>query len=410
MAAFGADCFLETGKLRLRTLLPAFSILIVFSVISVYFYLNPPSVIDPTNNNLFGAERADYRVGLRNLVLPILAFFSSLLVFKVTGGVNRVRQLSLVLVFLIMLTELYWFWAKFTPFSPRRIVFPKTPVLEFLEKQEKPFRTTGYKVIPINMRMPYKIETLEGYDAIYPLSLSQFVAAITSGKSGTQPVGRYATIGDETVKALDLVNVKYVIAVKRDERSRPSPEGKIASSLENPKLQLAYEDKSVVVLESRNVLPRAFVVYSWERSLGNKTLDRFLDPDFPISEKVFLEEELGFVNKAAGKGESSVLYEKYSDQESMFKVRTSKDGLLFVSDTYYPGWKAYVDDVETKIYKANFAFRAIAVPAGEHVVKMTYKPDSFFNGLRLSAISLTFLLLGGVTKVLIGRKHGKAYT
>jgi uncharacterized membrane protein YfhO len=54
---------------------------------------------------------------------------------------------------------------------------------------------------------------------------------------------------------------------------------------------------------------------------------------------------------------------------------------LVLSDTYYPGWKAFVDGKETKIYRADYAFRAIPLNAGTHRVEFTYDPISFKLGV-----------------------------
>ena len=93
---------------------------------------------------------------------------------------------------------------------------------------------------------------------------------------------------------------------------------------------------------------------------------------------------------------SSVEYVKYLANESEIKVTTDKEGLLFVSDSFFPGWQASVDNNESKIYKADFAFRAVYVTKGEHIVRFIYKPDSFSLGLKISAVTLVLLALIGV--------------
>jgi hypothetical protein len=49
-------------------------------------------------------------------------------------------------------------------------------------------------------------------------------------------------------------------------------------------------------------------------------------------------------------------------------------GFLFVAGTWAPGWSARVDGREAPVLPANLAFRAVPVPAGDHVVEMTYSP------------------------------------
>ena len=60
-------------------------------------------------------------------------------------------------------------------------------------------------------------------------------------------------------------------------------------------------------------------------------------------------------------------------------------------DTYFPGWTASVDGRETPIYRANYTFRAVSMPAGAHIVMFTYRPLSFRLGLGGSGIVLVVL-------------------
>jgi uncharacterized membrane protein YfhO len=75
---------------------------------------------------------------------------------------------------------------------------------------------------------------------------------------------------------------------------------------------------------------------------------------------------------------------------------SDRDCFLYLSDTYYPGWRAYVDGGRARIYRANLAFRAIQVPKGTHTVVFRYVPLSFYGGLALTLIGVglsVFLLV-----------------
>ncbi|KKR10968.1 MAG: hypothetical protein UT40_C0042G0002 [Candidatus Woesebacteria bacterium GW2011_GWA1_39_21b] len=68
------------------------------------------------------------------------------------------------------------------------------------------------------------------------------------------------------------------------------------------------------------------------------------------------------------------------------------NSFLFLSETFYPGWKAYVDGQEEKIFRANYIFQSIFIPKGEHNIRFIYQPVSFKIGLVLSSATLIFLL------------------
>lgn len=63
-------------------------------------------------------------------------------------------------------------------------------------------------------------------------------------------------------------------------------------------------------------------------------------------------------------------------------------GHLVVNRAHFPGWEATVNGVETPIYRANFAFDAIPLPAGDLDVRIEYRPASFTKGLWVALASL----------------------
>ena len=70
----------------------------------------------------------------------------------------------------------------------------------------------------------------------------------------------------------------------------------------------------------------------------------------------------------------------------------------FLSDNFASGWQASVDGKPEKIILANYSFRAVAIPAGEHHVVFVYKPKSFVLGMIASLVGIfgfMLLLLSG---------------
>ena len=62
-------------------------------------------------------------------------------------------------------------------------------------------------------------------------------------------------------------------------------------------------------------------------------------------------------------------------------VETPENALLVVSDTFFPGWKVLVDGKAERVLRANYQFRAVAVPPGAHRVEFVYDPLSFKLGV-----------------------------
>ncbi len=75
------------------------------------------------------------------------------------------------------------------------------------------------------------------------------------------------------------------------------------------------------------------------------------------------------------------------------KIQASGDGYVFLADSWYPGWTAWIDEVETPIYKADVLFRAVPIENGFHTIKFEYRPKSFYFGGLVTFISLIFMVL-----------------
>jgi hypothetical protein len=75
----------------------------------------------------------------------------------------------------------------------------------------------------------------------------------------------------------------------------------------------------------------------------------------------------------------------YRPNQIEIESETSRNRLLVLLDSYYPGWSAFVDAVPTPVIAANFVYRAIKLPQGHHRVTFRYEPKSFIYGVVISA-------------------------
>jgi len=71
---------------------------------------------------------------------------------------------------------------------------------------------------------------------------------------------------------------------------------------------------------------------------------------------------------------------------------TATPRLLVLSEMYFPGWQATVDGVATPIYRTNYLFRGIVVPAGRHTLSFSYRPRSVVIGAAISGLALVVAL------------------
>ena len=84
------------------------------------------------------------------------------------------------------------------------------------------------------------------------------------------------------------------------------------------------------------------------------------------------------------------------NDEVTYQSNNTSPGFAVFSEVFYEhGWKAYVDDKETPIYRTNYILRGIQVPAGKHNIRFVFHPSSFYTGETVALIAgiLVFLLV-----------------
>jgi len=80
--------------------------------------------------------------------------------------------------------------------------------------------------------------------------------------------------------------------------------------------------------------------------------------------------------------------QRFSADHWEFAVEATRPALLVISQMDYPGWQARVDGKSAPVLRADYAFQAIAVPAGRSTVDLRFRPRSLYIGAALSVLGL----------------------
>ena len=145
-------------------------------------------------------------------------------------------------------------------------------------------------------------------------------------------------------------------------------------------------------------LPRAYAVDGVRVARGEAALFALEDPGFDPRREVVLEQ--GTPHPPAPGMAGTVLLTRTGADVLEASVDMGRDGQLVLVDAYDPGWRATVDGRPVTVARANVAFRAVAVPAGRHRVRLAYRPPAVLIGLVVSAVAVA-----GVS--LLGRLAGR---
>ncbi|MFC1521120.1 YfhO family protein [Elusimicrobiota bacterium] len=300
--------------------------------------------------------------------------------------------------------------------------FKAPPYVEFLQERTRaqPGRVLGmgYMLMP-NWSSIYGLEDIRFQSGVVPKRYALFLANNLLTRPGVladakdlrklyEPlrfIGTQETLLDkEKMKFIDFLGVRYLIG-----RSQCVPivpyqrmeEVCKQSGLTLPsEFPLLYEQDNVNIYESTGALSKAFMVYDTVFAKQESNVFRiFQNADFDFKRTAIIEDrELGSNISISSPTYSVKALKKLSDSVA-YEVSTSDAGLLVVSDVYYPGWKAYIDGNEVPLRVANYAFRGVRVPAGEHVVEFHYKPWWVYLGFALSLM----LLFTSFIKLIIDR-------
>jgi hypothetical protein len=237
----------------------------------------------------------------------------------------------------------------------------------------------------MNMWVPYGLESLSGYNAAYPAWVAKYIGVSNSGDKNAKAQGTFGTLELFTSRFTDIANGQYLLLNNKNINDL------YKKQIISGDLLKVFSDKSVSVYKKTKALPRAIFVTRWSVLSEAEILGKLLDPNFDSTKEILLNKTPS-IHISTTPNIDTIEYLSYSADNIILKVSTQQQGLLFVSDTWYPGWKAYVDEKEVEIFRADYAFRAVAVPQGSHKIRFIYDPESFRIGEWLSLAGLGILL------------------
>lgn len=376
LSGFAIDGWIKKEYKSLHWILGFFSL--VFLVIWTYIILLHPTI--STKNFIYSTAV---------FILFIVLFFVAKL-FK--------RKTVVAALFLIVtIFDLFYFFQKFNPFVPRQLVFPDASIFNFLKEKAEIDRFWGYgsAAIEANFATQYSLFSPDGYDPLYPRRYGELIQSSLNGKIHTEFTNQTRSdakiaggFGEEDLpsnqyrlKILDLLGVKYIL----DRVENGSSE----KTFPGDRFRLIYEKDGWRMFENLKSAPRAFLTSDYEVFRSKEEFEKlFFHPEFDVRKMILLEDK-SIEKLGGGRGEVKLI--SYTPNRMVFDTKSENPQLLFLSDTYYPGWRSFVDNNESKILRANYAFRAVVVPGGKHRVVFEYKPEPFYLGAKVSIISLVIL-------------------
>jgi hypothetical protein len=178
------------------------------------------------------------------------------------------------------------------------------------------------------------------------------------------------------------------------------------------RLPIAYLDRDHVVYRVPDPMPPAF--FAWEPVWAEnwrKAVDAVWRGEAKEGRVVLLNNEIDEqtrvrIDSLSGPGQQTKI--EFGERErDAFSLRTSNDSdaVLVLSLDYLPGWKARVDGEETPVFSGDGFFSAIYLPAGDHLVELSYTQPGLALGSILSSLAAVLL---ATLFVFFRRREGEA--
>jgi len=160
---------------------------------------------------------------------------------------------------------------------------------------------------------------------------------------------------------------------------------------------VVHVSRRATVYALPDALGRAWIVPTARRLPPDEALAALTDPAFDPRREVLLVGDSPSVpttdttdtadEQAAAGGRGWGLRLRDVPNGVTIDANLDAPGYLVLADTWYPGWWATVDGHPAELLRANYAFRAVWLTAGEHVVEMRYRPPLWMVGAAISGVS-----------------------
>ncbi len=232
---------------------------------------------------------------------------------------------------------------------------------------------------------------VEGYHALFLYRYAKLlrdVADVPIAKLA--PDGRLDEQGDygldwvnaAALPVLDLLNVRYVL---RNGGVSPF----IKSEIDRGSGRFSFQILDRLrVYKNHAALPPVFPIHEVVSvSDEEEAVSLFRGGTFDYRKSATLViDKLPVVTPATGP--EPITITQYGPNAIEAKVSLTAPALLVLSEMWYPGWYAQIDGGPAQATLCvDIALQATPVPAGDHTVRFFFRPQSFINGLIISAVA-----------------------
>ncbi len=319
--------------------------------------------------------RAD---AFRSLIFILLT--AGLIYFYVTKKIKSTHLIAgLSVLFLIDLWPVDRRYVNSGDFISKReqkaAFTPSTADLIIMKDRDPDFRVLNLTVSPFqDATTSYFHHSIGGYHGaklrryqelidrhIFP-EINTLVSAFN-----TNPTPSSLDSAMMNLHVLNMLNTRYIIYNR-----------------EAPPLVNDYELGNVWFVQDYKLVDNA------DEEIG--ALSDFSPGDVAVVDKRFRKELNGFEPGTDSLAKIGLI--SYKPNDLVYRSRSATEQLAVFSEIYYnKGWHAYIDEKPAPYFRADYALRAMLIPAGEHIIEFTFHPRSYYTGEKVSLAGSILLII-----------------
>ena len=92
--------------------------------------------------------------------------------------------------------------------------------------------------------------------------------------------------------------------------------------------------------------------------------------------------------------DGTIITESYKPYHMIYKTSNLESSFLVFSEIFYPkGWEVYINNQPSNFVRVNYILRGLEIPAGENIIEIKFKPNSYVYGNIITKYSSLILIL-----------------
>jgi hypothetical protein len=179
------------------------------------------------------------------------------------------------------------------------------------------------------------------------------------------------------------------LALKRN--LPPAKDWDAAYDLLNSKYRIAVNEQAqqISIARANSYMPRALSVFDVRVINDDSLIAAFMrSAEFDPERVVVLEETPSLPVHGVTGDSTHTAITAFNNNSMTLRVNSAANGIVLLSEIYYPGWNAYVDGERRSVLRADWSLRAVPVEAGSHDLVVKFEPASFRAGAMITAATL----------------------